>query len=118
MNGAVDEAPYPQAARVVVTRGLASCLFLALLLVSLPGRAETLQAPIGAKSIWLGSARVGCSAPGGGWLLDASGHYLRPPVLVDAIGKAVVLKIASEAARLARAHCSSGSSACFAATVK
>lgn len=76
-------------------------LLWAIALTARPACAETLQAPIGGRSIWLGSARVGCAPPGGGWLLDASGHYLRPPVQDDAIGKAVELKIAADGSKCA-----------------
>src|SRR5688500_6931236 len=68
----------------------------AALLVALPGRAETLQAPVGGKAFSLGNARVGCSPPGGGRVLDTSGHFVRPPFLDDAVGKAVELKIAGD----------------------
>lgn len=82
-------------------RCLLVLLLWAIVLIARPSFAETLQAPIGGRSIWLGSARVGCSPPGGGWVLDASGHYLRPPLQEDAIGKAVELKIAADSSKCA-----------------
>jgi hypothetical protein len=82
-------------------RCLLVLLLWATVLIARPSFAETLQAPIGGRSLWLGSARVGCSPPGGGWVLDASGHYLRPPLQDDAIGKAVELKIAADSSKCA-----------------
>src|SRR4051812_251744 len=74
-----------------------AALSLALLLISYVARAETLQAPVGGKSISLGDARVACGAPGGGWTLEGNGHALRPPTAETAIGHSTDLKIAADA---------------------
>jgi hypothetical protein len=84
-------------------RCLLVALFWGILLIAAPVSAETLQAPVGGRSIWLGSARVGCGQPGGGWSLDASGRYLRPPLQDDSIGKPVELKIAADSGKCASA---------------
>lgn len=80
-------------------RKLPLFVLFALFFVAGYARAETIQAPVGGRAVWLGNARVGCGSPGGGWLLDASGHFVRPPVSNEAIGKLVELKIAADSAR-------------------
>ncbi len=72
-----------------------------LALLASGARAETLQAPIGGRPISLGDARVACDASVGGWSAEAGGHMLRPPSDADAIGEAVVLKIAPDASACA-----------------
>lgn len=73
-------------------------LVLVVTALSRPAYAETLQAPIGGKGIALGTARVACGAPDGGWKIDSTGRLLRPPTQEDAIGKVVELKIAETTA--------------------
>jgi hypothetical protein len=86
----------------------AIALWLSLLcllsLVSRPADAEILQAPIGGKAIPLGSARVPCGAPGGGWVYDAKSQALLPPTNSAAVGSAVDLSIAPNAATCATSH--------------
>jgi hypothetical protein len=60
--------------------------------------AETIQAPIGGKSISMGDARVACAPPGGGWIVETGGHSVRPPNTDEAIGHSVDLKVAPELA--------------------
>jgi hypothetical protein len=67
-------------------------------LVTTAARAEVFEAPIGGKAIPLGAGRVGCSPVGGGWLLDASGGNIRPPLVDEAVGQAVELRVASDMA--------------------
>ena len=59
-------------------------------------RAETLQAAVGSKPLTLSDGRVACSPPGGGWSIEAasSSRALRPPSSLEAIGKAVQIKVA------------------------
>jgi hypothetical protein len=78
---------------------LLTVLFLLGLLLGAPrtALAETLQAPLGGKSIALGKGRVGCAPLGGGWVLENRGSSVRPPTNTDALGEEVELKIAPDA---------------------
>lgn len=79
-------------------RSLLRVLALMVLVLSRRAHAETLEAPIGGKSIALGTARVACATPEGGWALDSTGRLLRPPTQDEAVGKVVELKIAETVA--------------------
>ncbi|HET9931328.1 MAG TPA: hypothetical protein VFQ35_11595, partial [Polyangiaceae bacterium] len=79
-------------------RSLLRVLVLLVFALCRRAYAETLQAPIGGKGIALGTARVACGAPEGGWTLDSTGRLLRPPTQDDAVGKVVELKIAETVA--------------------
>jgi len=78
-------------------------VMLCSLLASRRARAETLQAPIGGKTITLGDARVACAVPSGGWVIDPAslGHGVRPPDANEAIGTSVDLKVATSPAACA-----------------
>ncbi|MGC4086647.1 MAG: hypothetical protein QM756_01885 [Polyangiaceae bacterium] len=67
-------------------------------------QAETLQAPIGGKAISIGTARIACAAPEGGWSIDVTGRLLKPPTQEDAIGKLVELKIAADSSECAQSQ--------------
>lgn len=54
-------------------------VFLLCVIVCARARADTLEAPIGGKSIPLPRSVVGCGAAGNGWSLDAGGRTVRPP---------------------------------------
>ena len=81
-------------------------IFTALLALvgtlSLPARAETLQAPIGGKPISLGDTRVGCPSSGA-WTVDAEGKSVRPPAEDSSIGTVTALKVAPNVAACATA---------------
>jgi len=64
-------------------------------------RAETLQAAVGSKGFTLSDGRVACAPPGGGWSIEPSsqGRALRPPAGIEAVGKAVTLRVANSAAQ-------------------
>jgi hypothetical protein len=72
--------------------------FAVVFVVARRAGAETLQAPVGGKTIALGGDRVACSSPGGGWTLDREGRAVRPPAIDEAIGKSVELRVGSPAA--------------------
>ncbi len=57
-------------------------------------RAETLEAPIGGKSITIPDGRVACGTATGGWTIDAGQKSLKPPTTDDTIGKDVELVVA------------------------
>ncbi|MFZ5891045.1 MAG: hypothetical protein ACOY0T_08340 [Myxococcota bacterium] len=76
-------------------RSLLWLLVLVAMALCGSAQAETLQAPVGGRSISIGTARVACGVPEGGWVLDPTGRLLRPPVQNAAIGKVVELKIAA-----------------------
>jgi hypothetical protein len=79
------------------------CLAAALVCLSRAARAETIEAPVGGKSIALGDARVACAAPVGGWKADAGSHTVRPPVADLAIGVVTDLRVSPSLADCARA---------------
>jgi len=83
---------------------LSACLFFLIPLCALPAMAETLQAPVGGKALALGSARVACAPPAGGWVLDDRAQTLLPPTAVASIGSAVELPIAPSAAACPTSH--------------
>lgn len=84
-----------------VLRRIASLtLLLGLLFVVRAARAESLQAPVGGKSISIGDARVACGAAGG-WTVDADPRSVKPPPNDDAIGSTVELKVAASVAACA-----------------
>ena len=56
--------------------------------------AETLQAPVGGKSITIPDGRVACGAATGGWTIDAGAKSLKPPTTDDTIGKDVEMVVA------------------------
>ena len=74
-------------------RWLPILLVALTLLVATRARAEVLQAPVGARAFSLGSGRVACEAPQGGWALESAGRSVRPPATSQAIGLAVDLKV-------------------------
>jgi hypothetical protein len=88
-------SPWRAGARLLLLV-ISACLLL-WLCPRLAG-AETLQAPIGAKAISLGSTRVACGAPGGGWLFDDKTQSLLPPTNPAAIGSMVELRVAASLA--------------------
>ena len=77
-------------------------LALPLLLVTLLGptvaQAELLQAPYGGRPFPIGEGRIACEADVGGWNIDLHGKQVRPPVEESAVGTAVELKVAPNAA--------------------
>lgn len=81
---------------------LAAFVLVALFVVGFvrTARAETLQAPIGGKSIAIGDGRVACGASGG-WTIDADPHTLDPPTTDDLIGSSVEVKVAPNVAACA-----------------
>src|SRR6266536_5723771 len=74
---------------------------VAIVCFPLVARAEIIQAPFGGQPIGLGDARVACGTPGGGWIVERSGHAVRPPASDDEIGEAVELKLATDVAACA-----------------
>jgi len=81
----------------LIRAALLLVLWIGILGFSRAARAEVLEAPVGAKPIPLGEARVACSAGAGGWLVDPTGHVVRPPAATSAVGTAVDLKVAATA---------------------
>ena len=85
-------------------------VFALLLLLILPrdAQAETAQAAIGSSALTLSDSRVACAPPGGGWLIEpaSSARAVRPPVVSDAVGKVVQLKVAATLAGCANASTS------------
>ncbi|HEY3665869.1 MAG TPA: hypothetical protein VGL19_07720, partial [Polyangiaceae bacterium] len=64
---------------------------------------ETLQAAVDSRAFYLSQGRVACAAPTGGWAIEpgSGAHALRAPVTNEAVGSAVVLKVAASAAACA-----------------
>jgi hypothetical protein len=65
-----------------------------VVLMARVARAETLQAPVGGKSITIPDGRVACGTATGGWTIDAGAKSLKPPATDDTIGKDVELVVA------------------------
>src|SRR5690242_1438420 len=83
---------------------LSICLQLLIWLFPASAGAETLQAPVGGKAVPLGSARVSCGAPGGGWVFDEKTQSFLPPTNPAAIGSAVEVTIAPSARACPTSH--------------
>jgi hypothetical protein len=77
---------------------LVAVVTLVLGLLARGARAETIQAPVGGKSVALGDGRVLCPGTTGDWSVDPDGRAVRPPAADDAIGKAVEAKTAASTA--------------------
>lgn len=89
--------------RTGLRRVVSLLLCAAVLFVARMATAEVFHAPIGGRAFSLGEGRVVCGAPPAGWIVEASGRSLRPPVAKDALGKVVELVIAPTAAQCATA---------------
>jgi hypothetical protein len=90
-----------QSGRCQRTARLVWLAFLACVAAWLsPARAaaETLQAPVGGKAIPLGTARVPCGVPSGGWFYDDKTQSLVPPTSPASIGSVVELGVATSVA--------------------
>ncbi len=85
---------------------LVAVLWLALVFAFVlvgTAHAEMLEAPVGGAPIALGEGRVACvRAIPNGWVLDASGRFLRPPTTPDAVGTVVDLRVARSPAACAQ----------------
>jgi len=73
-------------------------LVCAISLVSASAKAELIQVPVGTRPVPLGEGRVACETDVGDWHIDLHGRTARPPTDEAAVGKAVELKVAPNAA--------------------
>ncbi len=94
-------ATFAPLTRILCT--LAAPLLLFLLLTAQAAHAEVLQAPFRARPFPLGDGRVACAPASGGWSVEWGGRAVRPPSDEEAVGRAVELQVAPNAAACATA---------------